>query len=101
MKLSDEAIRMLNTSGIPDYMHQGIIDYYNEGIELGDFLSAVINNDLKGAFRYADSTNIAHVIDYLRWFYWYAPSQTWGYPGAVATYLEEFWAQKALAESSA
>lgn len=76
--------------GIPAYMHGGIIRFYEEGIPPGDFLQAVINNDLREACARADDTNVRLLFNYVKWFYNHAPSGTWGYPGAVEEYLNAF-----------
>jgi hypothetical protein len=48
------------------------------GLVPGDFLSAVICNDLFGAVGHADSANIKHLPAYVRFFYNVAPAQCWG-----------------------
>ncbi len=90
MKLSDDSIAAMSLLGIPDYMHGGLIRFYENGIPPGDFLSAVINNDLKEAFGRADSTNQYYIRSYLKWLYNHAPAGTWGYPDAVKTWCENF-----------
>ena len=87
MQLRPDNIEALRQSDIPEYMHQSILDYYEHGYEPGSFLSAIINNDLSGAIGHADNTNAQHLKDYVLWFYWHAPSGTWGYPDAVNDYI--------------
>ena len=87
MKLSNESKQALYTSGIPEYMHGGIIRYYEKHIEPGDFLTAVIDNDLKEACGRADDTNRHHLFDYMMWFYNHAPGGTWGRQGATHDWL--------------
>jgi hypothetical protein len=90
MKLSDEAKAGLYTCGIPDYMHGGIIRFYEHGIGPGGFLTAVIDNDLSLAVGSADALNVTLLPNYVRWFYWHAPAGSWGFPGAVEKYVREF-----------
>lgn len=90
MKLSEQQKANLIARGIPDYMHGGIIRYYENGIPPGGFLSAVINNDLQGAFGRADDTNSRCIRNYIMWFYNDAPAGTWGYPNAVEDWCERF-----------
>jgi len=75
---------------IPEHMHDAICLYYEQGVEPGDFLSAVINNDLKNAVGRADHINLPCLHHFVRWFYWNPPSGTWGYPGAVEDYITAF-----------
>lgn len=76
----------LHASSIPRYMHGGIIRWIEEGVPPGDFLSAITANDLRGAFKRADDTNILLIRDYLAWFYNHAPYLCWGYPKALKTW---------------
>ena len=87
MELSNESKQALFRHGIPSYMHEGIIGYYENGWKPGSFLSAIINNDLKEAFTHADDTNKHCIKNYIMWFYAYAPSGTWGYPNAVDIWI--------------
>lgn len=63
---------------VPPHDWGGIIHYINYGIDPGGFLSAVICNDLKGAFGKADSINSENLKHIVTWFYNYAPSECWG-----------------------
>lgn len=72
--------------GIPDYMVGGIVRWIENGIHPGDFLAAVISNDLKEACARADETNQELIFNYVQFFYSWAPSQCWGSPEKVATW---------------
>ncbi len=64
---------------LPDYMQGGARRYIEHGIRPGSFLCAVLENNLVGAFRCADSTNrplIATV--YVEWLHWEIPAPAWG-----------------------
>ena len=87
MKLTDRTKQALSEFGIPEHMHAGIILYYEDYIEPGDFLTAVINNDLKEACSRADETNKNCLFNYMMWFYNEAPAGSWGYQGAVHDWL--------------
>ena len=89
MQLEQESLDALKISGIPHYMHDGIIEYYSLGRPPGSFLSAVINNDLREACAHADDTNIDRLKHYIMWFYNHAPSGTWGYKYAVRDYANK------------
>lgn len=59
---------------IPAHMQSAIMRYIELGIKPGDFLTAVITNDLRNAVGYADATNLPLIPLYVRWFYNEAPS---------------------------
>ena len=63
---------------IPQYMREGVLHYIERGIPPGDFLSAVLCNDLRGAVDRADETNIQIIHRYVIFFYNYAPYNCWG-----------------------
>lgn len=92
-------IASLYDSGIPEYMHGGIVRFYENGIHPGSFLAAVINNDLRDACMCADDTNRELLFDYVRWFYNHAPIGSWGFPEAVDQWLEAFHSEAKAAES--
>lgn len=90
MKLDNETKEAMGTCGIPEYMHGAIIAFYEDGWPPGDFLNAVINNDLRGAVIRADDKNINRLKNYVLWFYNNAPSGTWGFAGAVKKWCDRF-----------
>ena len=90
MKLTEKQILKMSEYGIPDYMHGGIIRYYENGISPGSFLTAVINNDLKEAAVRADGTNKHCLYKYIMWFYNQAPSGSWGHASAAEQWLRDF-----------
>ena len=92
--LSESAIKAMGECGIPDYMHGGLARYFNNGIEPGGFLSAVLNNDLMMALDRADSQNVNCLKAYGMWLYNHAPMGTFGYSGAVDEYLARFHGDK-------
>ena len=63
---------------IPDYMMGGIERYISQGIVPGQFLTAIITNDLKGAVDHADAANLASIPAYVGFFYNKAPIGCWG-----------------------
>lgn len=76
----------LAASNIPAYMHKGILNWVKRGVRPGPFLSAIISNDLYGAFTRADDQNVYLIREYFTWFYNYAPSICWGHPDALTTW---------------
>jgi hypothetical protein len=74
---------------IPERMRGGMIRYVNAGILPGDFLVAVITNDLKEAVGRADDENVQLIPLYVRWFYNQAPSPCWGLPKRLREWVQE------------
>lgn len=63
---------------LPDYMRGGMKRWIEDAIPPGDFLYALLSNDLRGTFERADSTNETMVRTYLVYLYNYAPRGCWG-----------------------
>jgi len=80
----------LEASGIPSYMHGGVIRYFESGIPPGHFLSAVLNNDLKEAISRADAHNMTELSKYVIFFYNNAPAGSWGHANATRDWYKKF-----------
>jgi len=78
-----------DTYKIPGYMRDSITQWVKNGIEPGDFLHAVLTNNLVGAVARADNTNINLLPNYIRFFNNETPMDCWG---SVDLYLA--WAKK-------
>lgn len=68
------------TENIPAHMREGLIEFICTGRPTGDFLAAVLSNDLKEACRYADDFNKHRLFDYVTFLYNHAPVAAWGSP---------------------
>ena len=68
----------INYDTLPSHMRDAARNYIENGIPPGSFLTAVICNDLMGAFRRADDINRAAMWDWARFFYTEAPPACWG-----------------------
>ena len=90
MKLSDQQKAKMSEYGIPSYMHGALTRYYENGLGPGNFLTAVINNDLSEAVGRADEANVVALKAYVMWFYNQAPMGSWGSPGAAEKWIENF-----------
>jgi len=90
MELGERRIAKMSECGIPPRMQGGIIRYYENGIPPGDFLTAVINNDLKEALGRADDENKHILFEYVLWFYNNAPMGSWGRANAMEDYVNAF-----------
>jgi hypothetical protein len=63
---------------IPEYMMPGLMRWIEEGVTPGDFLQAVLRNDLRAACEQADNTNKRNLPAYIAFLYNHAPSACWG-----------------------
>ncbi len=70
----------IDYSGLPEHMRAGTRRWIEEGIIPGDFLQAVITNDLKEAVFRADGINIHLIVEWVQFFVWKAPSGSQGSP---------------------
>ena len=73
---------------IAKVIRQPVVCYVERKAPVGDFLAAVIANDLKGAFGRASHISRAALFDIVSWFYNYAPRDCWGSPAKMAAWLE-------------
>ena len=78
---------------LPPHMHAGWARWaaYGWRSNPGGFLSAVVSNDLFGAFAKADVSNAAHLEATCRWLYNFAPSgmrDSEGWKGMLHAELE-------------
>jgi hypothetical protein len=65
---------------IPSHTMDALLEYVYYGRRGGDFLDAVISNDLKKAIAHADSANIRALPEIVRWMFNVAPEPCWGSP---------------------
>jgi hypothetical protein len=73
---------------IPDRMMAGLQRYINDHVPVGDFLTAVLRNDLMEAVNRADEENMANLPAYVGYLYNEAPSSCFGSPERVRKWLE-------------
>lgn len=73
--------------GIPAYMVGGLMRYLFDRIPAGSFLDNVLSNDLMGALKCADDTNVNCLRAYGMFLYNYAPMGSYGSPAKVAAWL--------------
>ena len=71
-----------------EYTKAGIDKYVRDGTPPGDFLYAVLCNDLKESFGRADLENRRDMFDIVVYLYSNAPSACWGSPEKVASWIE-------------
>lgn len=75
-------------SYIPARMQEAIKNYVIDRIQPGQFLRAVICNDLRGAVNYADEENLPLLKLYVQWFYNRAPAPCSGSYDAMQAWLK-------------
>lgn len=79
---------MTDYSKLPRYMQDAARLYVDHGIQGGSFFTAVVSNDLKGAFSRADDTNTAAMAAWAMWLYNDAPNGCHGSPQKVADWIK-------------
>ena len=72
---------------IPDRMMGGLTRYIEDGILPGHFLTAVLKNDLMGAFERADSENMKNIRAYVGYLYNETPIGCYGSKDAVDNWI--------------
>ena len=81
---------------IPERMMGGLDRWIQHGIKPGDFLTAVLENNLRATFERADDKNSQNVPAYLAYLYNECPADSWGSKEKVAA-----WQEKKLSERAA
>jgi hypothetical protein len=79
---------------IPLRMMGAIECYVNQGIQPGNFLTAVICNDLQEAVGRADEENMENLPAYVHYFYNEAPGQCWGSREKMVAWVKKFQGEK-------
>jgi hypothetical protein len=77
-----------NWSLVPSHMRGAVERYVMHGISPGNFLTAVLSNDLKEAFARADDDNAAAMHGWVRFLYNYTPSNSHGSPATFRAWIE-------------
>lgn len=73
---------------IPRHMQGAVKRYFEDGIPPGNFLTAVLCNDLREACGRADDENRHRLFEYIQFLYMYAPAGSWGSPDNFQRWLE-------------
>ena len=85
---------IMDYSKLPEHIQQGFRDYIEYGVPMGDFGTAVLENDLMEAFMRADETNIARMFDIVSFVYNEAPSACHGSREKVKSWLAHDWSKE-------
>lgn len=73
---------------IPAHCQAGLRRYIEDGIKPGDFLYAVITNNLRRAVEKADEQNRAALSSYVTFLFNYAPAACFGSAKVVGEWIE-------------
>jgi hypothetical protein len=74
---------------VPGHLHEGLIEYIAARREVGQFLRAVLSNDLKEACAYADAISSVGLKSIVLFLYNFAPGPCWGSPQHVDAWLAD------------
>ena len=74
---------------LPIHIRGGVERYIEQGVQPGHFLAAVICNQLKESFMYADEYNTARMFDIVNFFYNEAPLGCQGSPKKMIAWMKQ------------
>jgi hypothetical protein len=74
---------------VPRHLRTGLLEYLSARRPTGDFLKAVLSNDLKDAALRADAFNEQRLVDIVRFLAHCAPATSWGSPAVVEAWLAD------------
>jgi hypothetical protein len=74
---------------IPQNIKDSLDRYAKKHIKPGDFLQAVLQNNLAGAVQRADWTNIKYIRDIVMYCSHYLEGSVWGSPGLFENHLNQ------------
>ncbi len=74
---------------IPQHMLEALNRYIDHGHRPGDFLTAVICNDLRTAVARADEHNVLNLRAYIGYLHNEAPSHCWGSYENMQNYINQ------------
>lgn len=78
---------MTDYSKLPAHMRDTARLYVEKGIPGRSFFTALVSNDLVGAFNRADEANTAAMRDWAVWLRWEAPGACWGNQDRVRAWV--------------
>lgn len=72
---------------VPRHMQEAVATWFIRRKPVGDFLTALLSNDLRGAVLKADDVNLAALRDWMLFLANHAPAGSFGSPQAVKDWL--------------
>ena len=88
----------VSTGIVREQMRDSVLAYIQEGRPVGDFLTAVLSNDLREAVGRADNQNLSALPSFVFFLYNYAPSGCWGNRPRVQRWIDSHSAARRLEE---
>lgn len=76
--------------GVPAHLLPGLEAWRDDGVVPGDFLCAVLRNDLAGAFLRADEVSAASMQAIVWWCWNNLPASSWGGEDAMRAWRRKF-----------
>ena len=73
---------------VPERMMEHLRRYIEKHEPVGDFLTALLENDLREACGRADDENLHNLPAYVAYLHNEAPGKCWGSPANVAAWLK-------------
>lgn len=91
-QLIDDAVKkfMFDRFAVPVHMRDVLVNYIEKGWDPGEFLYAVLTNNLREAVGRADCFNIGQLPAYIYYLHNYAPADCWGTKEKVKAWLAKF-----------
>lgn len=74
---------------VPAHLREGLRRYVEAYVPTGDFLKAVLSNNLTQAVAMADENSFRGLPDLLRFLWHHAPASSWGSAQNVAKWLQD------------
>ena len=81
---------------LPEHLRDGMRRYVEKGRRPGDFLMAVLRNDLMAATTRADEVSYKHLREIVGWCWWELPSSLWLSPDNVGKWIKQHAEQEAM-----
>lgn len=86
--IGQQEIAKMDEYGVPGYMQDGLVRYFNDHESGGHFLTALLENDLMEAINRADNTNQKAIPAYAKWLYNWADLKAYGSKAKVKAWIE-------------
>jgi hypothetical protein len=74
---------------LPDHMQESARKYLEVGCHTGDFLHAVLSNNLVNAYRRADPDNHAAMHQWAQWLVNEVPISCWGSEEKIERHIQK------------
>ena len=82
-------VQDINYQRLPPHLQGGVVRYIEQGTPPGDFLTAVITNNLRLAVGHADDISLAALPEIVRFFHNESPSGCWGTPEKMKLWMKK------------